>query len=44
MKGVEALNRLLIKNCDAIQYLINTKENVCNNFYNIFTIIFRSNK
>jgi len=38
MKGVETLNGLLIKYCDAIQYLMNTKENVCNNFYNTFTI------
>jgi hypothetical protein len=36
--NIDELSCILIKNCNAIQYFINTQQNVCNNYYNIFTI------
>jgi len=38
IESVDALNVLLIKNYNAILHIVNKQLNVCNNYYNIFTI------
>jgi len=38
IESVDALNAILTKNCNEIQHLVNKQLNVCNNYYNIFTI------